>query len=811
MPTNMRRIARLSVASTIGLVLTALACGALLAAICPVGVADAAPAKIGRIVVTIRTPKGIPASVRVRTGKVTNVLAKAPAGTSRRFTVKLRPGRAGVTAPDVLFAGGLYRSRAATTEVTIRRGTSKLVTIAYRPVPLAKGLRATAISQTGVTLAWTAPKGAKVLLRRTVGDRAAASPSRGTAVKVRGAGASDEGLKAASKYTYSLFTKVKNRWEGPVAARVGTASPDPTVAAYVLSSGATLVKPGEADLPAISGGIVTVHLRDGRPTPVIGAGFALPVSATLPGGFIGTVTAVSPDGRTVTLAPGGLADAFDYYNIDAGLAGDSSDLQAQAQTRGASPRAAGAGGLLANCDWGGGAEGSVTIHPIIKPDGHFRASLQKKLFPPKLAATFDVEARLTLGVSADIEVGGNVSCSLPGLQKFVKQIAVEPVPIALVFEPKAEITVGGKLSTKNVGYTVTGGVWAKGQFGIGVDDSAQGGLIHDAGPTNSDTSWSATLGTNIGGELTVGPGAGTDGVGAVAGIGGKLNLLKAETGPVFGDADLRHSLCLKTEMGLESEANLNAKAWAGSLSASASFTVPALKGSVTYGGPWYLPSDCPNMPAPAGQSLDIIGDGIQQLSSSTSGDAAQWGHTDSFTPGQAAWVLSTGRAADVTVADPAFVANTEMDQPGIAQLSDLIEGQPTYDGASFTTTVKPTGHTLHVRYVFASEEYPEYVDAGWDDVMAIFINDTNCALVPGTGQRVSVDSINDHTNSQYYIDNSVGASGYSTSMDGVTKPLTCDVPVTPGQPVTVKVAVADTNDHRVDSAVGLLDKGIWSD
>ena len=56
-----------------------------------------------------------------------------------------------------------------------------------------------------------------------------------------------------------------------------------------------------------------------------------------------------------------------------------------------------------------------------------------------------------------------------------------------------------------------------------------------------------------------------------------------------------------------------------------------------------------------------------------------------------------------------------------------------------------------------------------------------------------------------------GAAGYSTSMDGLTKPLTCDVPVTPGQPVTLRIMIADTADHVYDSAVGLVDRGIWSD
>ena len=57
----------------------------------------------------------------------------------------------------------------------------------------------------------------------------------------------------------------------------------------------------------------------------------------------------------------------------------------------------------------------------------------------------------------------------------------------------------------------------------------------------------------------------------------------------------------------------------------------------------------------------------------------------------------------------------------------------------------------------------------------------------------------------------VAVKAPSTTMDGLTVPLTCSVPVTPGQPVTVQIAVADTSDHVLDSAVALVDGGIWAD
>lgn len=42
-------------------------------------------------------------------------------------------------------------------------------------------------------------------------------------------------------------------------------------------------------------------------------------------------------------------------------------------------------------------------------------------------------------------------------------------------------------------------------------------------------------------------------------------------------------------------------------------------------------------------------------------------------------------------------------------------------------------------------------------------------------------------------------------------PLTCSVPVEPGEPVEVKIAVADASDAIYDSAIALLDEGIYSE
>jgi hypothetical protein len=182
---------------------------------------------------------------------------------------------------------------------------------------------------------------------------------------------------------------------------------------------------------------------------------------------------------------------------------------------------------------------------------------------------------------------------------------------------------------------------------------------------------------------------------------------------------------------------------------------------------------------------------------------------DGFAPGQKTWVLSTGVINDA-IGSPDQHASTHLGEPGDEGLSALA-GHPTYDAAAYQVTVVPTGSTLHVKYVFASEEYPEFVGSKYNDAMAVFVDGVNCASVPGTSTPVAVNTINAGSNAQYYVDNAAGAAGYSTSMDGLTVPLACSRPVTPGQPVTVRIAVADTSDGILDSAVALIDKGIWSD
>ncbi|MGA1238079.1 MAG: choice-of-anchor L domain-containing protein [Limisphaerales bacterium] len=173
------------------------------------------------------------------------------------------------------------------------------------------------------------------------------------------------------------------------------------------------------------------------------------------------------------------------------------------------------------------------------------------------------------------------------------------------------------------------------------------------------------------------------------------------------------------------------------------------------------------------------------------------------------------------------------DTPGDPDLETLIGGGKTLDATVLEfDVVSSIPFPLEFRYVYASEEYPEWID-DFNDPVAIFVDGTaitdNVALVPGlAGTAVAVSTINggctdpsiEPRNPDYYVDNHDPAffakSPYGTEVamfnvqyDGITILLKTDTPISANVQVHVKIAVADfaetddgqDNDRFFDSAI----------
>ena len=77
-------------------------------------------------------------------------------------------------------------------------------------------------------------------------------------------------------------------------------------------------------------------------------------------------------------------------------------------------------------------------------------------------------------------------------------------------------------------------------------------------------------------------------------------------------------------------------------------------------------------------------------------------------------------------------------------------------------------------YVFSSDEYSDFSNTSVNDVFGFFVNNVNCATVPGTNEPVTVNTINNGNdvggdatphNPQFFIDNVVPNPTLDTEME----------------------------------------------
>jgi gliding motility-associated-like protein len=153
-------------------------------------------------------------------------------------------------------------------------------------------------------------------------------------------------------------------------------------------------------------------------------------------------------------------------------------------------------------------------------------------------------------------------------------------------------------------------------------------------------------------------------------------------------------------------------------------------------------------------------------------------------------------------------------QPGDAYLTNLC-GSPTFNAAILEFDFIPQSDTVRFRYVFGSEEYPEFVGS-YNDAFAFVLSGvstpmapTNIALIPGTPTPITINNVSNGTgnagpcvNCGYYVDNLTNP-GQTIQYDGFTTVLTAEHAVICGQTYHIKLAIADAIDGIYDSGVFL--------
>ncbi|MCF8464051.1 MAG: choice-of-anchor L domain-containing protein [Flavobacteriales bacterium] len=184
-------------------------------------------------------------------------------------------------------------------------------------------------------------------------------------------------------------------------------------------------------------------------------------------------------------------------------------------------------------------------------------------------------------------------------------------------------------------------------------------------------------------------------------------------------------------------------------------------------------------------------------------------------------LLTTGRANVALGPDDSNSAGYNQQGSGHPDLTALSGGFSSFDAVWVEFDFTPFADTIFASdFVFGSEEYPEYVNGGYNDFFGFFISGPgisgpysngaeNIALVPNSSVPIAIDNVNNGysgsepatgpcTNCQYYIDNS---SGPYIQYDAFTTVMSLEYPVIPGETYHFMIAISDIGDDAFDSGV----------
>mgnify|MGYP000082478550 CR=1 FL=1 len=203
----------------------------------------------------------------------------------------------------------------------------------------------------------------------------------------------------------------------------------------------------------------------------------------------------------------------------------------------------------------------------------------------------------------------------------------------------------------------------------------------------------------------------------------------------------------------------------------------------------------------------IFGNGVTVVDASYTGDnqsSAIYSNGDALapgaTPGDTGVILSTGRANSFTNSsgDPNRAPNTSRNTYGENNNSDFNEvaGGRTYDASYLDVTFVPDNAVLTMEFVFSSEEFPEFQNSIYQDVVAVWVNGSVVEM-DVSGGTANPGNISASINENLYLDNT--GDDYNTEMDGLTITLTLTMHVNPGEENDIRIGIADVGDSSYDS------------
>lgn len=186
-------------------------------------------------------------------------------------------------------------------------------------------------------------------------------------------------------------------------------------------------------------------------------------------------------------------------------------------------------------------------------------------------------------------------------------------------------------------------------------------------------------------------------------------------------------------------------------------------------------------------------------------------------------ILSTGDAADAK--GPNLNNRSTIHySPGDSLVETIASGK-THDATTLSFEFNSFTDSIAFAFVFASDEYMEYVNQGVSDVFGFFCRKKgtqkwhNLATLPNSDTPITVDLINAYENSDYYMQNhfysdvhdrrnntppEIVERAWLLSFDGFTRGIATGMPVEPYSTYQFRITLADVGDAKFDSWVLLV-------
>ncbi|WP_439122815.1 Hint domain-containing protein [Marivita sp.] len=216
---------------------------------------------------------------------------------------------------------------------------------------------------------------------------------------------------------------------------------------------------------------------------------------------------------------------------------------------------------------------------------------------------------------------------------------------------------------------------------------------------------------------------------------------------------------------------------------------------------------------------EIFGSGVSVVGASYTGDnraSAIFSDGDALAPGvtpsDTGVILSTGRVDRFTQSsgDPNQSASTTSGSSGPNNNSTFnsAAGNNTYDASFLDIDFIPDEDLMTMRFVFSSEEFPEFTNSVFQDFVGVWVNGQQVDIQAGNGD-VDPANLNTTENINLFRDNT--GDDYNTEMDGFTVSLTMTMQVIPDQVNSIRIGIADVGDNQYDSNLLIAADSVQTD